>query len=289
MKYNLIRLARYPAPIRLAVFVLVLLLIWLPVAAPIYSLVSDRNLVSIITMVLLYGEFIFLLRLWGQKVYQQPQLLKNYGLQGVRQNARELLWGLSLGLIVTLSLFSMEGLLGWLRWQLPPDVMLPKVILEGSLTALGAGFAEELLFRGWLLDELQRDYRLSVALWVDASLFALLHFIKPLAEVSRTFVQFPALLLLGLTLVWAKRSCKDRLGISIGLHAGLIWGYYIINVGQLVQYSGKAPEWITGIDKNPLSGVMGLLFLGVLAFWMQKRSLIEKRTRGGRSNHVSRL
>ena len=254
---------------------LALLLLWVPVAVPIYLLIGDRNLVSILTMVLLYGEFIFLLRFWGKKVYQQPQLLKSYGLQGTRQNAREVLLGLSLGLVITLSLFGLEGLASWLRWQLLPNVVLPRVILEGLLVALGLGFAEELLFRGWLLDELQRDYSLSVAMWVDASLYALLHYIKPLTEIVRTFPGFPGLLLLGLTLVWAKRSCKSRLGISIGLHAGLVWGYYIINVGQLVQYSGKVPEWITGVDLNPLAGMMGLIFLGILAFWMWRRSRIN--------------
>lgn len=254
---------------------LTLLLIWVPVAAPIYLLVGDRNLVSILTMVLLYGEFIFLLRLWGQKVYQQPQLLRSYGLQGTRQNAKELLSGLCLGLVITVSLFGLEGLLGWLGWQLLPNVALPRVILEGLLVALGVGFAEELLFRGWLLDELQRDYHPPVVVWVNAILYALLHFIKPLTEIIRTFPQFPALLLLGSILVWSKRSRKGRLGISIGLHAGLVWGYYIINVGQLIRYSGKVPEWITGIDKNPLSGVMGLLFLGVLAFWMRRRAHLK--------------
>jgi LPXTG-motif cell wall-anchored protein len=57
----------------------------------------------------------------------------------------------------------------------------------------------------------------------------------------------------------------------MGLHAGLVWGYYILNVGQLVQYSNQVSPWITGVDRNPIAGVMGLLFLGTLAFWMRKR------------------
>lgn len=258
---------------------LALLLIWLPFAAPLYLLVSDRNLVSILTMVLLYGEFIFLLRLWGKKVYQQPHLVRSYGLQGTRQNAKELLSGLCLGLLIVLCLFSLEGLLGWLKWQLLPTVDLPRVILEGLFISLGLGFAEELLFRGWLLDELQRSYSSPVVLWVDASIFALLHYVKPREEIIRTLPGFPGLLLLGLVLVWAKRSCKNRLGISIGLHAGLVWGYYIINVGQLVQYIGKVPEWMTGVDKNPLAGMVGLLFLSVLGFWMRKRSHLNCDTK----------
>lgn len=271
MKRNITRLAQRPVFIRLGVFVLALLLLWLPLAAPIYWLERDPNWVSILTITLLYGEFILLVRLWGKQVYSQPHLLRHYGLERTRRNGLDLLHGLGIGFIALLSLFGLEGWLGWLTWH-PPSVFLPQVILEGLIVSLSFGFAEELLFRGWLLDELQRDYPPRVALWADSLSFALLHFIKPLAAIRRSWPQFPALLLLGLTLVWAKRSRRNRLGLPIGLHAGLVWGYYIINVGQLVRYSGQVPDWITGIDHNPLAGIMGLLFLSSLAFWMRRKA-----------------
>lgn len=229
---------------------LALVLLWVPLAAPIYWLVSDANLVSLLTMPLLYGEFLLLVQLWGKYVYRQPQLLKSYGLERTGRNGRDILTGLGIGLLLTLCLFILEGQLGWLRWQ-HPAIFLPKLIFEGLLVGLGIGFAEELLFRGWLLDELQRDYLPSVALWINALLYAVLHFIKPLPEILRTLPGFPALMLLGLAMVWAKRSRQNRLGFPIGLHAGLVWGYYLINVGQFVQYTGGVPDWITGIDSNP--------------------------------------
>ncbi|MDB9374485.1 CPBP family intramembrane glutamic endopeptidase [Nodularia sphaerocarpa] len=272
MKINLIRLAQCPVPIRLGYFVAALLLLWLPVAAPIYLLVSDSNLVSILTMVALYVEFIFLLQLWGKNVYQQPQILKQYGLQITRINAVDLLSGLATGIISILVVFGLQGFFGWLVWQ-QPQVFLPKIILEGLIVSLAIGFAEELLFRGWLLDELQRDYSRSVALGINAVAFALLHFIKPLEAIIHTLPQFPALVLLGLTQVWAKRWRRGRLGLPIGLHGGLVWGYYIINVGGLIEYSGAVPDWITGVNQNPLQGVMGVVFMGILALWMRWRAI----------------
>lgn len=278
MKRNIAFLADYPAPLRLGIFVLALLLLWLPLAIPIYWLGRDPNWVSILTIVLLYGEFILLVRFWGKHVYRKPQILRHYGLRRTRQNGRDLLIGLGIGIISLLSLFLVEGWLGWLLWQ-QPSILLPQLILEGLIVALGVGFAEELLFRGWLLDELQRDYRPRPSLWINSCLFALLHFIKPLKELLRTWPQFSGLLLLGLTLVWAKRSTKGRLGLPIGIHAGLVWGNYIINVGQLVQYSGQIPDWITGVDRNPLAGVMGLLFLAVMAFWIRRQSHLPVSSR----------
>ncbi|WP_066424394.1 CPBP family intramembrane glutamic endopeptidase [Anabaena sp. 4-3] len=272
MKTNLVNLAERPAPIRLGCFIFTLLLLWLPIAAPIYLLVRDANLVSILTMVILYAEFITLLRLWGKNVYQQPQILWDYGLEFTRRNGVELLCGLAIGLINIVILFGVQGFLGWLVWQ-QPTILLIKIIVEGFLVGLGVGFAEELLFRGWLLDELERDYRKSVALWTDALVFAALHFIKPLAAIIQTLPQFPALVLLGLTQVWGKRWRRGRLGLPIGLHGGLVWGYYMINVGGLIKYSGQVPDWVTGVNNNPLQGLMGVLFMSILALWMRGRTI----------------
>lgn len=277
MKINPHRLASYPAPVRLGLFLLTLLLLWIPIAAPIYWLGRDPNWVTILTMVLMFGLFLILLRFWGQKVYQKPHLLHSYGLVQTGQNGLELLAGLMIGLLFTLSLFGLEGQLGWLVWQ-QPDIPFPRLILEGLMSALGIGFAEELVFRGWLLDELQRDYHPRTSLWANAIIFAGAHFLKPIPEMIGSLPKFPALLLLGLTLVWAKRGSQGRLGLPIGLHAGLVWGYYTIDVGKLVQYSSQMPDWITGVDRNPLAGAMGLLFLGVLAFWIQRRDAKLERS-----------
>ena len=138
------------------------------------------------------------------------------------------------------------------------------------MVALGVGFAEELLFRGWLVDELQQDYRPKVALWSSSAIYALLHFVKPWAEILRTLPSFPGLFLLGLILGWARQIYHGRLGFAIGLHAGLVWGYYVINVGNLVHYLDQVPAWVTGIDRNPLAGGMGLLFLSLIGLTLRK-------------------
>ncbi|MEG4270947.1 MULTISPECIES: CPBP family intramembrane glutamic endopeptidase [unclassified Microcoleus] len=263
-------IASYPFPLRVIIFLLILLAIWLPLAAPIYLLVKDSNLATILTMGLLFTEFLFLVPRWGKQVYGQTQLLKSYGLINTRKNGFELLIGLAIGLLLTFSLFAVQGLFGLVAWQNSDN--LPRIIAEGLLSALGVGFAEELVFRGWLLDELQRDYNYKISLWANSLVFALSHFIKPVAAMLQSWPQFPGLLLLGLILVWGKRSRQNRLGLSIGLHAGLVWGYYMINIGQLVRYSASVPDWVTGVNGNPLAGAVGLLFLSVLALGMRKMS-----------------
>ncbi|MBE9121328.1 CPBP family intramembrane metalloprotease [Tychonema sp. LEGE 07199] len=264
------KIANYPFLLRVIIFLFILAAIWLPVAAPIYLLVKDSNLATILTMGLLFVEFLFLVRRWGKQVYGQTQLLKSYGLVNTRQNGFELLTGLAIGTFITFTLFLVQGLFGFVAWQNSDN--LPRIIAEGLLSALGVGFAEELVFRGWLLDELQRDYNNQISVRANSLVFALSHFIKSVEAMLRSWPQFPGLLLLGLILVFAKRSRQNRLGLSIGLHAGLVWGYYIINIGELVRYSGSVPDWVTGINGNPLAGAVGLLFLSVLAVGMRKIS-----------------
>ncbi len=272
MNINVSTLAVSPIFLRLGCLILALLVLWLPLAVPIYLLVSDSNLASILAMALLYVEFIFLIRWWGKNVYQQPQMLRYYGLEFGRQSWVELIRGLAIGLISILVLFGLQGLMGWVFW-IPVDETLIDVALEGLLVSLAVGLAEELVFRGWLLDELQRDYAPHVALWVSGIIFAILHFIKPLEVILNSWTQFLGLIVLGVTLVWAKRWGNGRLSIPIGIHAGLVWGYYMINVGELIEYSGKVPEWVTGIQGNPLAGLMGLVFLSAIAWWIRGRTV----------------
>ena len=265
MKPNLHRFSRYPVPLRLGTFLLLLLLLWLPLAAPVYWLLSaDPNLVTILTMGLLFAGFIILIQVWAKYVEGKKHIFRHYGLIFNRSNLKDIVKGLTLGILFTFGLFFWEASLNWLEFNLSQDNLLP-IILGGLLSALGISLAEELFFRGWLLTELEKDYSLAISLWLNAVIFAILHFLKPLAEMMRTFPQFPGLLLLGLILVWAKRSHRNCLGICIGLHAGLVWSYYIVNVGELVQYTQRVPPWITGVDGNPLAGILGIGFLVIMA------------------------
>ncbi len=269
-------IAHYPAPARLGLFIFALALLWLPVATPIYLLwQGDHNWKTIVTMGLLFADFLLLLPLWGKYVYGEPALLSRYGAQWTRFNGIDLLNGSTIAFSFT-SVYAVETMLGWIQWQQPSESLL-RVIGEGWLVAFGVALAEELLFRGWLLDELERDYSPNIACWADGFIFALLHFLKPIEEVIRTLPQFPSLVLLGLSLVWAKRSRRGRLGIAIGLHGGLVWGYYIINVGELVKYRDEISPWITGIDGNPLAGLMGIIFMTILAFWMRKQTFSKNQ------------
>lgn len=252
---------------RIVIFLVLLAIAWSPIAIWGYFF-NPSETKEIIALATLYILFLCALPQWGRRVHRWQSPFAYCGLRFNKQTGLDLLTALFIGELGVFALFAVSMLLGWSVYTLPSP-RLARFVLEGLLMALAVGFAEEMLFRGWILAELEIDYTPRAALLMDALFFAIMHFIKPLNEVVRTSPQFLGLAMLGMTLVWARRSGaianKTSLGYPIGLHAGLIWGYYIVNVGGLSEPTGAVPAWVTGINENPLAGALGLVLLGAIA------------------------
>ncbi|WP_231662429.1 CPBP family intramembrane glutamic endopeptidase [Pseudanabaena sp. 'Roaring Creek'] len=278
------RLNSYAAPIRILLFLITLLLLWLPIAAPMYLIWGEA--VGVGLTILLYCGFLGLIWGWGHKIAKYSHPYRYYGLLFTKENGRDFLLGLGLGCVTLIIFFSLQVSLGWLvsqsvDWRNPlPARLLPAIglyfvdwqgaIAPGLLTSVGVGFAEEMLFRGWILSELERDYSPKAALLGCSFVFAILHFIKPLNVILATWSQFLGLVMLSIALVLARRRCNGRLGISIGLHAGLVWCYYIVNTTHWLAPTGIVPEWVTGINGNPIAGIMGIAFLSAISLGFAK-------------------
>ncbi|AUC62205.1 Metal-dependent membrane protease, abortive infection protein [Cyanobacterium sp. HL-69] len=262
------KIPNYPILPRVGIFVLALSFLWFPFAAPVYLTLQnqDANLTTIITMAMLFIAFLILVKVWGKYVYKNNHIFRSYGLVNSRRNFLNLVVGFSISFAITWSLFGIQALFGWVTFN-PPTTNIVYLLIEGFLSALFISFAEELFFRGWLLSELEKDFSAPSTTAINGFIFALLHFIKPLDEVIRTIITFPALFVLGFSLVWAKRKHKNLLGICIGFHGGFVWGYYVLNVGEMLTYTDVVPQWITGINQNPIAGLMGLGFLTVFALF----------------------
>ena len=276
---NLDRLNSYPAPIRIILFLLTLLALWLPIAAPMHLIWGES--VGVALTILLYCGFLGLIWFWGRNIAKYSHPYRFYGLLFTRKNGLDFLFGLGLGCATLVTFFCLQVRLGWIAvqtvtWQQPlPARLLPMLgvyfvdwqgaIAPGLLTSFGVGFAEEMLFRGWILSELERDYSKNTALIGCSLVFAILHFIKPLNVILATWSQFVGLVILSIALALARRRCDRRLGISIGLHVGLIWCYYIVNTTHWLLPTGVVPEWVTGISGNPIAGIVGIIFLSAIA------------------------
>jgi membrane protease YdiL (CAAX protease family) len=246
------KLKALPLPLRLLLFLGIPLLAWLPwVGLGGWFFPEARAYLWLP----LYALLLVWLGLWGSG-------FAAYGLDSSWACRGGILWGLGIGVGGLFLLFGLEGSLGWLSWRAVGGGSLLVYGLLGLLLGLGVALAEELFFRGWLLQEMLLDYGCSTAVWGSSFLFAMAHFLKPLPEILATWPQFPGLWLMGLLLVQARVWNQNKLGLSLGLHAGWVWGMAWVNNLAWIDYTGRAPAWLTGIGGNPLAGLMGLLFLG---------------------------
>jgi uncharacterized protein len=268
--------------VRILVFLLVLVVCWAPFATVIYVYfntardMTDPGVLNLLNILVNGGlgvMFIVMLPWWSEAVYGRKKPFAFFGVVGSQRNFLGFLQGWGMGFSSLLLLYFIQGLLGLLEWQ-PVTMPLGELLGGGLLSSIGVGFIEELVFRGWILTELEADYSRSVSLWSTSLFFAATHFIKPLSTMLAMFPQFPGLTVMGLLLVWAKRSQQNLLGVSIGLHAGIIGVVYLMDVGKMVKHTNRLPDWITG-GGTPAAGLMGIIGLMSLAgfFALQNRRM----------------
>lgn len=134
------------------------------------------------------------------------------------------------------------------------------LLANGLALLLGVGFAEELLFRGWLWGELELLVGPRLALPLQALLFALVH---PWyrSGAAGGLALLGGLTLLGVALALLRRRLAGSLWGPIGLHGGLVGGWMVLQHG-LITISARGPGWLVGPgqgDVNPLGGLLGWL------------------------------
>jgi hypothetical protein len=149
-------------------------------------------------------------------------------------------------------------------------------LLNGLLLLLGVGFAEELLFRGWLWGALSQllgsgPRAQQRAYLAQAAIFSLVHtrFNLGLAPMLGLLV---GLLLLGLALGLQRRADGGLLWGAVGLHGGLVGGWFVLLAGPL-QLASTTPAYLAGpggAHPNPIGSLVGWFGLASL-LWVRRR------------------
>lgn len=252
------------AVIQIIAFFCVWAILWLPFAIitaialnwnPKKPLSSNQKLALLASLYLIAP-----LLIWGCAKLQNLSL-SDYGLTWNLSILFSLFIGLFIGILGLIILFSGQLALSFIKWQ--TDVReklpsLPSLAITTLLIGLWVSFSEELIFRGFLFTQLQKDYSFWMSAIISSLIFAISHLIW---EVRETVPQLLGLWIMGIVLVLARISDRGNLGIPIGLHTAWIWGIATLDTAQLITYTGKAPEWVTGLNKKPLAGIIGILLL----------------------------
>ena len=236
---------------------------WL-VMQPIAQLIPDlpiasRDLLGTAISLLL---FLMVLPSWVRIRWSTRHPWRQLGLNRASngpKRSRALLRGLrwATALLVVISLISLGG--QWAYWL--GDLPFPRLI-NALLLCFGVGLAEELLFRGWLWGELNFLIGARRAVPAQAAIFSLVH-----TRFNLGFWPMVGLLvglfLLGMALATRRRLDQGSLWGCVGLHGGLVGGWFALQSG-LLQWSPQSPLWLTGPGDNPLGGIVGIVAMGAL-------------------------
>ena len=256
-----------PKIISTFIFIPFLYFLGFVLASPLIFLGIDKENTSLIGTIITFLIFVISLPKWFEVRWKLNNVWKLVGIKKTNINS-------------TPSFYFLKGLLGSIL--LLSAILIPLNLIEDGiwlgeisldifinslLLIFGVGFAEELIFRGWLLEELKNQFGLKKALIFQASIFSIVHigFNLPLWQMISIL---SGLFLLGIFLAFLRLKNDNSLWGCIGLHGGLVGGWFLVNNG-LFEISKDVPIWLVGpgnINTNPLGGFWGISLLFFLCF-----------------------
>ncbi|MFP3853443.1 MAG: CPBP family intramembrane glutamic endopeptidase [Anaerolineales bacterium] len=190
---------------------------------------------------------------------------------------RDLLFGILMPAALFALIFLFEWIVGWLQVEgtafSANEVSSPiGPFLSAAVTFIIVGYQEELLSRGYHLQNLIEGTNIPIGLFISSGIFALLHAANPGASVLSTL----GILLAGYFLAfgWLRTG---QLWLPIGLHIGwnffqgTVFGFRVSGTSgfSLIRHSVDGPRLITGGAFGPEAGLVGFvaMALGAAAIW----------------------
>jgi membrane protease YdiL (CAAX protease family) len=241
----------------------------LATSQPLLALGTLINLVLILPLTYLFRRFL------------DGQTLLSLGLSRTARCQREVVAGLLLGTLLIALVFAVEGALGWLtvegfRWQVQSPLPLLMSLLVYVLLMVAVAFYEELAYRGYILQNLNADWPVAVAVLSSSVVFGLFHGLNPnvtwlaLINVSLAGVVLAACYLLTRSL-WLPMAFHFSWNVS----QGAIFSYPVSGLqaqGLLLTTVGGNPL-ITGGAFGPEGGLLAtaVLCLALLLLWAWHR------------------
>jgi membrane protease YdiL (CAAX protease family) len=209
------------------------------------------------------------------------------GLELKAPAARDLLVGFLIPAPLFALIFIAQWGLGWLTiegwgWAEGSSVLTMLGVALGLIGFFAVGFYEELLFRGYYLQNLKEGTGLAIALFLSSALFALAH----LGNFSSSIASSIGILAAGYFLAYGWLRTRS-LWLPIGLHIGWnffqgpIFGFAVSGTPtpSIVVHTVEGPELLTGGGFGPEAGliVLPLMALGSVLIWLYTRGRVDQR------------
>lgn len=199
------------------------------------------------------------------------------GLQTSKRSVIDTVFGFALSGLMAASVFLAMWKLGYVDNVQFSAIDLAAVgLLLGALLVMAlVGFWEELVFRGYVLQNMAEGMGMKTAVLVSCMLYGLVHSANPNAGLLSTAI----IVLFGYLRIYGYLS-TGQLWLSIGMHTG--WNFFQATVfgfaasghaeaWTLVTHESSAADWLSGGEFGPEASVLTipvvLITLVVMRVW----------------------
>ena len=230
----------------------------------------SSNDLSIIGTIITFSLFLFVLPSWGRIRWKTKNIWLSIGLdyKNKFRSIKIFLSGFIFSFFLLLIFCLFIYLLGWIDSF---NYIKLGVLLNAILLIISIVFAEEILFRGWLMEEMVLLFGLKRGLILQSVIFSLAHYRSDIHLLA--LIPFLiGLFLFGLVLTLRRTIDKGSLWGCIGLHGGLVGIWYLFDSGMVI-FSIHTPYYLLGPSKNmmnPIGGVIGITMLLITIFFQRR-------------------
>jgi len=265
---------------RIAAFLIIFYAIALPLLFGLRALLNFPKSSPLVIVIIAVSATlaVYIARRWVDK-----KTMTSLGLERGRRAAADGVFGFLLSGIMAGAVFTAMVTLGFLE-----NVQVAAIdgsmvgVLAGSLLVMAlVGFWEELVFRGYILQNMAEGVGMTTAIVVSCLLYGLVHSANPNATLLSTGI----IVLFGYLRIYGYLG-TGQLWLSIGMHAG--WNFFQATVfgfaasghseaHTLLTHEPLAADWLSGGHFGPEASVLTIpvVLLALLAMRLWSRARVS--------------
>ena len=230
----------------------------------------SSNSLSIIGTSITFILFLGILPTWGKIRWKTNDLWLSLGLDFKNKSTalKNFFRGFIFSIFLLIILFIFFLLCGWIDRieYVRLDEILNAVLLIFSIV-----LAEEIIFRGWLMEEMVLLYGFRRGLIFQSAIFSFAHYRADIGFLA-LIPFFTGLFLFGIVLTLRRIFDKGSLWGCVGIHGGLVGLWYLFDSG-MVSFSINTPYFLLGPSRNmvnPIGSVVGIIILLITIFFQRR-------------------
>lgn len=243
--------------------------------SPALAFLGDQFLIGVIA----YSLSVYVARRWFDH-----RSFVSLGIEPTSNAARDIFAGVVIAGLIMGLIFLVELSLGWLDFQGLAALNAPTLMGLGywAFAFILVGWGEELLSRGYMLQNLEEGVGLNWAVFISSAIFGLLHAFNPDASIAAV------LGILGAGYFLAYGYIRTRkLWLPIGLHIG--WNFFEgpifsfpvsgIETTRLLNHEVTGPALLTGGAFGPEAGLIVLpaMAIGAYLIYLYTKAFSNKK------------